>query len=974
MPNATGPSTTYAVLGTLAVTSSGHRRGFVGRERLLLAHLLVERGRIVAADRLVHALWADDLPRDPGAALRSQVSRLRRRLPAGDLVAGRGGYGLEVGRSELDATRFEDLVAAAAEADAVTAVLLLEDALALWRGPAFEPVADREFAQAEALRLEELRLRATEQRAELLLEIGDAAAAADDLAPVVHGHPEREHARALLMEVRYRQGRHTDALELYQRWREHLAERGLEPAPGLRSLERRILTHDLAPGVRTPRSATIPRPVTSFVGRDIEVRRVVELVTESRLVTLCGPGGVGKTRLALEATSRLIDGGQVVHHCDLAAIDRGTHLVRAVAVAAGAERPDSRPREDHLIEHLADTPVVLVLDNCEHVIDAVARLADRLLRHTSAVRLVATSREPLGVDGERVLPVAPLELGSGSPALELFRDRARAANPDIELGPEHLADAEAICARLDGLPLAIELAAGRLRTMTVRELAAVLGSGLELLESGPRATPRHRSLRSVIDWSYNQLDEPARLLFEALSVFAGEFDIDGAAAVAAPNGPGASAPRVAAEVARLVDCSLLSTRRTGEATTYRMLDTLRAYAHERLDAAARGEEVRDRHAAWAVSLAEEAAVGLRGADEAAWVQRVHQHLDDLRRAHERLVGRDIGRALRLSAALHPFAMWRGHGEVFEWAEIAVAAAGGTRPASLIAALGSAAVGRAQRGELDGAEAAAHAALRAAADRSGARIARGALAEVQLLRGEVDEAVALYRECHDDAMADGDRPQAVWSLGSAALAHLYGGRPRDAADLAATTVRHARESQNPSAVALAEFVLGEIGAATGDDDAEAHLRRAIAIASTADSRFVEGLARVTLATLQVSASDTAHALDHYFAAIRQWGRHNAWAPQWVTLRHLVDLLARHGATTDAAVLYGAVTSNGTGAPPFGSDADLLEAARNRIEAQIGTATLSREAGHGSMLSGEEIVATALRAITALRASLSESPAS
>ncbi len=972
MLTTTSPSTTYAVLGTIAVESGGHRRTIVGRQCLLLAHLLVERGRTVAVDRLVHTLWADDLPRDPGAALRSQVSRLRRVLPAGELVGDTGGYRLEVDRSDLDATRFEDLVAAAAEADTSTASLLLDEAVALWHGPAFGPVADRDFAQAEAVRLDDLRLRATEQRCELLLENGDAAEAAAGLARVVHEHPEREHARALLMELLYREGRHTDALDLYQGWREHLAERGLEPAPELRSLEQKILTHELTPKVGKRHPAGIPRPITTFVGREIELRRVVELVADSRLITLCGPGGVGKTRLALEATYRLMDRGEVVHYCDLAAIGRGTHVVRAVAMAAGAERPDSRSREEHLVAHLDHQRMVLVLDNCEHVIEAVARLADRLLHHTNGVRLVATSREPLAVDGERVLTVAPLALGSGSPALELFLDRARQANPDVDLGPEHLADAAVVCARLDGLPLAIELAAGRLRTMSLRELTAVLGSGLELLDGGPRATPRHRSLESVIDWSYKQLDEQVRLLFEALSVFAGGFDIEGAVAVAAPDGDAPS--RVAADVARLVDCSLLSARRTGDATTYRMLDTLRSYAHKQVDAGGCGEDVRNRHAAWAVSLAEDAAVGLRGPDEREWVERIHQHFDDLRLAHEWLVGRDVERALRLSAALHPFAMWRGHGEVFDWAETAVAAAGGTRSASLISALASAAIGRAQRGELDEAESAAYAALRATTDRSAAWIAREAVADVKLLRGEIDDAIALYLECHRHAMADGDAPQAVWSLGSAALAHLYGGQPADAAALAATTVRQANDSQNPSAVAFAEFVLGEIGAATGDDDADAHLRRAIEIASSCDSRFVEGLASVTLATLEARANDTPQALDHYAAAIQQWGRHNAWAPQWVTLRHLVDLLSRHGAATEAAVLYGAVTSNRTGASPFGTDAALLEAARSRIEAQIGVAGLNREAQYGSTLSGDDIVATALQAITALRASITRAASS
>jgi predicted ATPase len=581
------------------------------------------------------------------------------------------------------------------------------------------------------------------------------------------------------------------------------------------------------------------------------------------------------------------------------------------------------------------------------------------------VRVLATSREPLGVDGERVVPVAPLPLGDGSPAVALFLDRAEAANPGMELGPDDLGAVASACARVDGLPLAIELAAGRLRTMTPGELAAALGRGVDVLAGGPRAIPRHRSLRSVIDWSYEELDQPARRLFETLSVFAGGFELEAAAAVAEPSADAAA--YVTSAVARLVDCSLLSVRRTGDATAYRMLVTLRSYAQERLAAAGHAHEVRDRHAAWAVSLAEAAERGLRGRDEARWVRSIHEHFDDLRSAHEWLVGRNVEGALRLSAALHPFAMWRGHREVFDWAETAVAAAAGTRPPSLTAALGSAAVGRAQRGELDEAEAAAHTAFRAATHPSSAWVAREAIADVKLLRGQTGDAVDLYFQCHADALAAGDASQAVWSLGSAAVAHLYGGRPDDAREVAAATARKAERSQNPSAIAFGEFVLGEIAAATAGADAETHLRRAIAIASPCDSHFVEGLARVTLATLRARTSDTPHALDEYASAIRQWRRHDTWAPQWVTLRHLVDLLARHGPAIEAAILYGAVTSSRTGAPPFGSDAALLQDARNRIAAEIGDAALAREARHGSTLSGDEIIDTALQAIAALRAS-------
>ena len=956
----------YAVLGHIAVEIEGVRRTVAGRQRLLLAHLLVERGRVVPADRLVDTLWSDALPDDPSAALRSQVSRLRRLVPAGDLLTDRGGYGLEIERSRLDATRFEDLVVRAMDEPPVAAAQLLADALALWQGPAFEPVADREFAQAEAARLDELRLAAVEHHAAVLLSIGDAADAASELVTLVRAHPEREHARALLMEVLYRAGRHTDALDLYGEWRDQLVDRGLEPSPELRAVEQDVLRHRVAPAPHARTPATVPRPVTSLIGREDDVDRVTGVVARSRLATLCGPGGVGKTRLALEAAARLADAGAGVSYCDLAAVTRDSHVVRAVAMAVGVERADTRPIEEHLIAHLGADEHIVVLDNCEHVIDAVARLTERLMRHAGTVRLLATSREPIRVDGERVVAVAPLPVGADSAAVALFLDRARDADPDIIASAENVDLALTICAQLDGLPLALELAAARLRSMTLRELAAVLEHGLEVLDDGPRAAARHRSLHSVIDWSYEQLDDPARSLFESLSVFVGAFDIEAAHAVAASDHQSLS--RIAAGLTHLVDCSLVAAQRSADATSYRMLDTLRRYARARLDARGSADEARRRHATWAVSFAEAASRALVGADEGSGVRRIHDRFDDLRAAHEWLVGHDIEAALRLSAALHSFAMWRGHSEVFDWADVAIAAAGGTHASSLVPVLGSAAVGKVQRGELDAAEAAVRAALRATAHRSDAWIALEALADVHLLRGETDTAASLYLECHAAAIAAGDAPQAAWSLGSAALAHLYGGRSDDAVGIAATIVEQAQESQNPSAIAFAEFVVGEIAAAAGDDDAERHLQRAIDIAILCESRFVEGLARVTLATLRAGGSDVASALDSYAITIEHWSRHNAWAPQWVTLRNLVELLARHRAASEAAILYGAITASGTGPRPYGADERLLDDVRDRITAEIGSDAFADRCRHGASLPRDDIVAIALEAIERVRGSL------
>ncbi len=431
----------YGLLGPVEVRVDGRASPLPSsRQRLALSMLLVAAGRTVSADRMMDELWGAALPADPRAALRTQVSRLRRALgPAGsDLLTAEAGYRLTVQRSQLDAARFEDAMAEAAQARGETALGLLDGALALWRGPAISEFADRPFAMATAARLNELRVAAVERRAELLLSVGQVDDAIAVLQALVVEHPEREHARGLLMRALYRAGRHTAALAVFRSWREYLArELGLDPSPTLQHIERDILRHAVpAPGSGdqgTPQAPTLPMPVpvTSFVGRNEDLARVTGMLGEARLVTLHGPGGVGKTRLALEVASRAAGNYRSgICFCDLAAVTRPQAMIRAVATAAGLSERAFQRIDDQLIDHLAGQQVLLVLDNCEHIAHAVAVLAERLLRQTRAVSLLATSRERLGVDGEHVWQVRPLAVsGPGAPAVQLFLDRARAADP-----------------------------------------------------------------------------------------------------------------------------------------------------------------------------------------------------------------------------------------------------------------------------------------------------------------------------------------------------------------------------------------------------------------------------------------------------------------------------------------------------------------------------------------------------------------
>ncbi|TWF81790.1 transcriptional regulator [Pseudonocardia hierapolitana] len=538
----------FGVLGSLAVwTADGEPVRIPElKVRALLADLLVHAGRPVGVDRLIDDLWAERMPRDPHGALQTRVSQLRRALAAGggrDLVVFQPpGYVLQVRDEALDVTRFRRLTAqAAAAAGPRERAGLLADALALWRGPALADFADEEFARSAAARWEEERLEALESRAEARLALGEHGALAAELGELVARHPLRERLRAAHLRALHRSGRQTEALAGFHDFRRLLAdELGLAPGRELVALHEAILRHDPAeepaPEVDALPRSNLPEPLTAVVGREDAVTAVRARVAGARLVTLTGPGGVGKTRLALEVAAGLRepdgDGPWLV---ELAALDaRVDGFASSVAVATTVAtalglRDDPRSAVDpaeRVADALRTRRTLLVLDNCEHLAGAVADLVEALLAAAPGLRVLATSREPLRVAGEALWPVPPLALPApdASPALQraagavqLFAARAAAATPDFVLDDATAAAVARICRRLDGLPLALELAAPRVRVFGVHELADRLDAvgplahtdRFGLLGTGPRSAPaRQRTLRATIDWSWGLLDEP----------------------------------------------------------------------------------------------------------------------------------------------------------------------------------------------------------------------------------------------------------------------------------------------------------------------------------------------------------------------------------------------------------------------------------------------------------------------------------
>jgi predicted ATPase len=791
----------------------------------------------------------------------------------------------------------------------------------------------REHAAAAAARLDERRLGARERRAANAITERRAHDAIADLQPLVAEHPERERARELLMEALYRAGRQTDALAVFETWRRELAERGLEPGPALAQLERRILRHQFP---ATGRS--FPVPASTFVGRDDEIGTISTTLRTARLVTLCGPGGVGKTRLGLELARRLSDRyPDGVRFCDLSALRRPGQVERAVAAAVGVpdtvfRRPGGQP-VDQLVDRLARRRLLLVIDNCEHLLHAVARVVDRIVGHTDGITVLATSRERLGSHGEIVQILEPLD---ATAATELFIDRARGVDPTFALDEPSVGQ---ICARLDRLPLAIELAAACMHGTTASELVAALDEPLGLLTLGSRTTARHASLAAVIDWSYELLSAEERLAFDRFAVFAGRVDIGAATTVT-------GAPL--AVLLHVVDRSLLTVSRS-DVTQYSMLGTLRDYALARLDQRGELDAARDVHAAWAVELAERAAAHLSGPDEPEWAARVARHLDELRAAHVWLVGNDPEAALRLSAALHPWAFWRGSSEVFRMAEVAAASAPTTSPL-WPDVMSSAAVGAWQRGDLAAAEAAAHAT-------AGHRRGIEALADVALLRGELARARALFLQSAAQAEAAGDTLQLVWDLGSAALALYYGGQAVDGEPARVAAI--ADECGSPSARAFAHFVIGEVDASEHD------LRTAIDLARQVGSDLLNCLAVVSLAAAAGRRGDTEPALDDFEQAIRTWHQVGAWSPLWVTLRTFIRVLADVGLDDAAATLHGATRRPRTGPAPYGADSAMMQETADTLLRRLGRHDFDTHVSRGAGLPDDDVVEFALEAVRRAR---------
>ncbi|MBZ3904034.1 BTAD domain-containing putative transcriptional regulator [Streptomyces griseiscabiei] len=937
----------FGILGPLDIRADDGTSPDPGgpRPRALLTLLLLEAGRTVSARRLIDGLYGTEPPAGAANALQSQISRLRGRLrPHTEIEITSAGYRIAVPPEAVDAHLFEQLSrdgrAALAAGDHPQAAARLREALALWRGPALPDLPD---AYAEVARLDELQLAAVQDRIEADLVLGGGPELVPEVRALLAAHPLSERLYGQLMRALHASGRPAEALGVYEEARSALArELGADPSPDLAALHLELLRGE-APAPRRPR---VPAQLTRFFGRRAELARITALLTDSaprppRLITLTGPGGVGKTRLAFEAARVHADTSARVCVTELAPLTDGTQIPYAVLAALGVREGPRAPGTpvteavERLLAALEERELLLVLDNCEHLVEEAARLVGLLLGGCPGLRVLATGRESLGITGEILVPVPPLPPDSAG---LLFLDRAQAVRP----GPERPFDepharVADICAALDGLPLAIELAAARLRTLTVDELADRLDTRLgthgpvpetahapdrfRLLSRGDRTkAPRHRTLRAVVEWSWELLDGEEREAARRLAVFSGGATAEAVEAVC-------GVPYAEDVLASLVEKSLVEVA-DGR---YRMLETIRAYAAERLAEEDDPGRLRDAHAGCFLALAERAEPFLRSAGQLPWLERLTAEHGNLDAALRHLVRTDTGSALRLMAALSWFWRLRGpQGEHLPMARALLAAVGEEPPPGLaeeyalcvmntVAGRGDdpgeperlarvAAVLRTLRGPLrlpattviwslvGGPVLSVEEEIRAvhiSDEPWGRALLDVGLAYQALFAGRPAGAEAAFTRALTGFRATGDR----WGMANcldplASLADWHGDHER-ALELLDEGLAQVRELQAPEETADLLRTRATVLLHRGDtEEAAAHYTRSAALARAAGAHDKVASARRGLGDLARLAGDTAHARVHYENALK------ACAANWFSVGETVRILIGLGRNADA----------------------------------------------------------------------------
>ncbi|PSL04622.1 putative ATPase [Haloactinopolyspora alba] len=959
----------FLVLGPVGVFAGGRRITLArGQQRTILAMLLAGNGEVVTTDRLVDTLWGSAPPHTARKSLQSHVSRLRHLLLSmapgerDPLESAPDGYRMDLAVHEFDAHLFRDLVEQAKLcSDPRETLSLLERAEGCWDGPAFGDLAAHPGLEAPARHLDQQRNAAAAERHETLLTLGRHDDAARALSRVVEAEPFDERAHGQLMRALVATGRRAEALATFRQVQTRLRdELGVDPSSELRGLHEHILRQDTESSVPAPppnRTAELVRRSDPLLGRERDLETVGTWLRSASLVTLTGPGGIGKTRLAerlVEHTRDIWRDGVI--SCALAHVRDAEGVGGALITALAIQPSGGHSVTDALVSGLGDRHLLLFLDNCEHVLDAVTPHVEAIVDACPGTTVLVTTRERLHLRNERVWPVTPLDVPpenarptdvTATSAGSLFRMRALAVDPAFRLNDANAGAVAELCRRLDGMPLAIELAAARTRALTPAALAQRLDQRFAVLAGGPRHEGgRHRTLEAVVAWSYELLAPEEADLFDRLAVFAGAVPLASVEAVCSAGHLPHTA--IAGLLGELVDKSMVVVQRDGEDVRYRLLDTMRDFGLRRLEDRGLADALRRAHAAHHVTLAETQARRSRGPEEPEAAEVITRAMDDLRAAHAWAVAaEDVDTALRLPAALADEVFFRLRDEVTTWARRAVALAGaGDHPAHA-GALATAAWGATSRDECERAVREAQTSL-AEVEPGGAvaLLALGALGTAALYQGRLAEVLALTDRQEVPAVALDDDFRLTYAWVCRVLGHLYRGETEEAAAGVPQLRRIAERSGSPTMRAFSRYCDGEVHLERDPDRATASLEEAVALARSVNNRLIEGVSLVCLASSQGRRGQVREALHAFRDVVVHWRQVGDHTHQLTAVRNLVELLAEMEADEPAAVLYGAVTSGDT--PTYGLEAQRLTRAWQRVEERLGHETADALAERGQRL--------------------------